>query len=193
MKRLGILGGTFDPIHSAHLVLALEACEQRDLDAVILVPAGDPWQKGATTASAQDRLKLVQDAAAGHDKLLVSSVDVDREGPSYTIDTIRDLQAEYPDAEFEFIIGSDALANLPTWKSYEELAKTLTFVVAERPGTEVTAPPGATVETIDVPLLEISSTDIRARVKQGRSIAFLVPQVVEEYIRGKYNETPRAE
>lgn len=182
MKRFGLLGGTFDPVHIGHLVLALEACEQRDLDAVVLVPAGDPWQKGSVVANAEQRLAMVTNAIAGLDQLLVSSVDIEREGPSYSIDTIDDLAEQYPDVEFEFIIGSDVLTGLPTWHRYEELVSRVVFVVAERPGTPLEYPPEVQVAAITVPLLDVSSTDIRERVAQGRSIAFLVPDPVGEYV-----------
>lgn len=183
MQRLGLLGGTFDPIHIAHLVLALAACEQRDLDAVVLVPANDPWQKSSVVASPEQRLTMTQLAVGSQDKLLASGVDLRREGPSYAIDTIRDLTREYPEAEFEFIVGSDALANLSTWKNYAELIQMVTFVAAERPGTPLQVPDGGKIAAISVPLLEVSSTDIRTRVQEGRSIAFLVPEAVEQYIQ----------
>lgn len=182
MKRFGLLGGTFDPIHIGHLVLALEASEQRDLDAVVVVPARDPWQKRTVVASPEQRLDMVNRAIAGHSRLLSSAVDLDREGPSYAINTVNDLSDQFPDAEFEFIIGSDALATVPTWHRTDELTKRVVFICAQRPGTPIEIPPEAKVATINVPLLDVSSTDIRDRVAQGRSIAFLVPDAVGEYL-----------
>ena len=182
MRRLGILGGTFDPIHNGHLVLASEACAQRNLDAVILVPAGDPWQKSSVVASSTDRLAMLYCAVEGRDDLLVSNADMEREGPSYAIDTIRDLRSGYPNTEFEFIVGSDALAGIPTWNSFDELVEAVTFVAAQRPGTPFVVPDRVKATAIAVPQLEISSTAIRTRVQEGRSIAFLVPEGVEEYI-----------
>lgn len=185
MKRLGLLGGTFDPIHIGHLVLAIEACQQRDLDAVIVVPARDPWQKGTVVASAERRLDMVNCAITSHAQLLSSIVDLEREGPSYAIDTIDDLAKQYPDVEFEFIVGSDALSGVPTWHRADELVSRVVFVCAERPGTPLEIPPGTRVATIQVPRLDISSTDIRERVAQGRSIAFLVPDAVGEYVHNE--------
>lgn len=182
MHRLGVLGGTFDPIHIGHLVLALEACAQRDLAGVVLVPTGDPWQKPTVHASAADRLAMAELAAQDQPQLSVSTVDIDRPGPSYSIDTIRDLHAQHPETDFEFIVGSDALAGLASWQDHEELVSLVTFVVAERPGTPVAFEPGARVESIKVPLLDVSSSDIRSRVALARSVAYLVPDDVKQYL-----------
>lgn len=182
MQRLGVLGGTFDPIHIGHLVLALWTAEQRSLDAVVLVPAGDPWQKSDVQAPAVDRLAMVQLAVEPHHNLVVSTVDIDRPGPSYTVDTIAELQREYPGAKFEFIVGSDALAKLPTWKNYQQLLSMVTFIVAERPGTPIASDSSPEIAMVRVLALEISSSNIRTRVARGESISYLVPSSVAQFI-----------
>jgi len=180
---VGILGGTFDPIHRGHLEAAASVAEQLGLTTVQLVPTGDPWQKTAH-ASREHRLAMTTLAAAESDVFAVSRVDVDRPGPTYTLDTLRELRAEYPEAELFFIVGADALAGLPSWRSPELLAEMATFVGVTRPGERFIEPDvaGLQVVRVDVPAVDVSSTQIRARVAEGDPIDGLVSDSVAEYI-----------
>ena len=175
-QRIGIFGGTFDPIHVAHLAVAIQARHQLELDRVLLVVAGMPYQKVGTrtiTPSAL-RLALVGAAVAGHPGLEVSSIEVTRNGPSYTIDTIEELGG--PGRELFLIIGTDLLGELPTWHRWQELAAQVTLAVVRRPGSEHgSAPNGFTTVTVEVPALTLSSTELRAMAAAGRPLEFLVP------------------
>jgi nicotinate-nucleotide adenylyltransferase len=191
--RFGVLGGTFDPIHVAHLVLAEQAREQLVLDKVLLIPAGDPWRKaGRDITPALLRLEMARRAAAGNDYLEVDAREVLREGASYTIDTLRELRAELDDDDDLFLIlGEDALADLPNWREPASLADYATIVVAPREGIDspelLPFDPSA-IERIDMPYIDVSATDLRHRARLGRSLRYLVPDAVLAFIeeRGLY-------
>jgi nicotinate-nucleotide adenylyltransferase len=191
-RRLGIMGGTFDPIHIGHLVCAEEARWQFSLDEVIFVPAGNPWQKRDVTPP-EDRYLLTMLASAGNPHFSVSRIEIDRSGPTYTLETLRLLKEFHGDqAELFFITGADAVLEILTWKDPEALLDTATFIAATRPGYELGRLDlgrfGDRVRVIEIPALAISSTDIRRRVREGRPIHYLVPPQVAAYIkeRGVY-------
>jgi nicotinate-nucleotide adenylyltransferase len=187
--RVGVMGGTFDPIHHGHLVAASEVQTLFDLDEVVFVPTGEPWQKDAATVSpAEDRYLMTVIATASNPRFTVSRVDIDRQGPTYTIDTLRDLRAQRPDAELFFITGADALAQILSWKDVDELWKLARFIGVTRPGHELTdrGLPVNHVTLQEVPAMAISSTDCRERVGAGHPIWYLVPDGVVQYI-AKYH------
>ena len=186
--RLGIFGGTFDPIHVGHLVLAVNVRHELSLDAVLVVPAHRPWQKAGSRVitPADDRFALVEAAVRGVEGLQASRLEIDRGGTSYTADTLAELRAEHPDAELFVIVGSDAAAGLATWERAEEVRRDSTIVVVGRPGSEVDQPlPGWRWERVRMPLLEISSSDLRARFADGRPVEFLITEPVIECIRAR--------
>jgi nicotinate-nucleotide adenylyltransferase len=177
-ERLGVLGGTFDPPHVAHLVAALDVRHELDLDRVLLVVANDPWQKRGTRAitPAADRLALVEAAIAGHDGLEADDREIRRGGASYTAETLEELAAEDPTRELFVVVGTDLAAGLATWHRPEAIAALATLVLVERPGVAVTdPPPGFRVERVRTPRLDISSTDLRARLAAGRPVDLLLP------------------
>ena len=190
--RVGVMGGTFDPVHHGHLVAAAEVADAFGLDEVVFVPTGQPWQKVDRAVSpAEDRYLMTVVATAADPRFAVSRVDIDRGGPTYTVDTLRDLRAERgPDAEFFFITGADALSDILTWRDPQDLFALAHFVGCTRPGHVLADPglPGADVSLVEIPALAISSTDCRARVAAGRTIRYLVPDGVLAYItkRGLY-------
>lgn len=182
-ERLGVLGGTFDPVHVGHVVAAVNARDALHLDRVLVVVAGDPWQKrDRVVGSASDRLALVEAAFSGVDGVEASSIEVDRDAPSVTADTLEALTA--PERELFLILGADAVANMSTWKRLDDTRSLATVVVIERDG-EHAEPPGAgwRVEHLPIPRLDVSSTDIRDRLGDGRPIDGLVPPVVVQSIR----------
>jgi nicotinate-nucleotide adenylyltransferase len=191
--RLGILGGTFDPIHHGHLVAAQEALYQLRLDRMLFVPAGDPPHKPSRPVSpAPHRVRMVELGTAGQTDFVVSRVDVDRPGPHYTVDTLQSLhQAWGPEACLYFIEGSDSLADILSWYRPERLIELAELAVVERPGVELDLDaleehlPGLRerVHWVRMPSLGISSTDLRARVREGRPITYLLPAAVEAYVR----------
>jgi nicotinate-nucleotide adenylyltransferase len=193
IQRLGILGGTFDPVHHAHLVAAQEARHQLELDRVLFVPAGAPPHKpNRPLSAAHHRLQMLQLAVADQPHFAISRVDLDRPGPCYTVDTLALLRSEWgPAPTFFFIEGADSLADIPTWYQPQRLLDLCELIVVERPGVELDLPqlerqlPGITsrIHWVQMPLLEISSTGLRARVRAGRPISYLVPPAVEAYIR----------
>jgi nicotinate-nucleotide adenylyltransferase len=190
-KRIGVMGGTFDPIHNGHLVAASEVGYVFKLDEVIFVPTGQPWQKEDRKVSpAEDRYLMTVIATASNPRFSVSRVDIDRPGETYTIDTLRDLRAERPEAEFFFITGADALAKMMSWRDADELFKLAHFVGCTRPGHRLSDPglPDERVSLIEIPALAISSTGCRVRVQAGEPIWYLVPDGIVQYIskRGLY-------
>lgn len=182
------MGGTFDPVHNGHLVAASEVADRFNLDRVVFVPTGEPWQKADRRVSpAEDRYLMTVIATAANPQFLVSRVDIDRPGPTYTIDTLRDLGAEYPGAEFYFITGADAMASIMSWHAWESVFDLAYFVGVTRPGYELSEEMlpvghGGKVQLIDVPAMAISSTDIRQRSAAGRPVWYLVPDGVVQYI-----------
>jgi nicotinate-nucleotide adenylyltransferase len=188
-RRVGVMGGTFDPIHHGHLVAASEVQAWFDLDEVVFVPTGDPWQKSdREVTAAEDRYLMTVIATASNPRFSVSRVDIDRAGPTYTVDTLKDLQAATPDAELYYITGADALAEIFTWQRASELFDLAhQFVGVTRPGhemdpTTLEAIPPDKVTMVEIPALAISSTDCRDRTKRGEPVWYLVPDGVVQYI-----------
>jgi nicotinate-nucleotide adenylyltransferase len=182
-KRIGVMGGTFDPIHHGHLVAASEVAQSFDLDEVLFVPTGMPYQKSDVTES-EHRYLMTVIATAANPRFTVSRVDIDRHGPTYTIDTLRDLRAQHPDADLYFISGADAIAQILDWKDVRELWSLAHFVAVTRPGHVLTISglPHSDVSLLEVPALAISSTDCRSRVSRGFPVWYLVPDGVVQYI-----------
>ena len=180
------MGGTFDPIHHGHLVAASEVAHFFALDEVVFVPTGQPWQKESRQVSpSEDRYLMTVIATASNPRFSVSRIDIDRGGPTYTIDTLRDLRAERGDeAELFFITGADALAQIMSWQDVNELFKLAHFVGVTRPGHRLTGDglPEDKVSLVEVPALAISSTDCRQRVATGQPIWYLVPDGIVQYI-----------
>ncbi|HEX6967506.1 MAG TPA: nicotinate-nucleotide adenylyltransferase [Micromonosporaceae bacterium] len=186
VRRIGVMGGTFDPIHHGHLVAANEVADRFGLDEVVFVPTGQPWQKEASSVSpAEDRYLMTVIATASNPRFQVSRVDIDRDGPTYTVDTLRDLRTAYgAKAQLFFITGADALAKILSWKNTEEMFGLAHFIGVTRPGFTLSAAhlPADAVSLIQVPAMAISSTDCRARVAAGKPIWYLVPDGVVQYI-----------
>ncbi|AFS69884.1 nicotinate-nucleotide adenylyltransferase [Exiguobacterium antarcticum] len=180
--KIGLMGGTFDPPHIGHLLIAEQAKEQLGLDEVWFLPAKLPPHKQSTITSATKRLQLVQAAIQSNEAFFVSDIEFEREAKSYTFDTIRELKSRYPEQDFFFLLGADSLVNLDTWYRAEELYEEIRFGAVARPGNQYLIPEGARVTAVDMPLLEVSSTDIRQRVARGRSIRYLVPEPVRQLI-----------
>jgi nicotinate-nucleotide adenylyltransferase len=195
-RRIGVMGGTFDPIHHGHLVAASEVQAWFGLDEVVFVPTGAPWQKShRQVAPAEHRYLMTVIATASNPRFWVSRVDIDRGGPTYTIDTLRDLRHELPDAELYFITGADALADIFTWRDADELFELAQFVGCTRPGFAMDPDtlrkiPSERVTMVEVPALAISSTDVRRRSMRGEPVWYLVPDGVVQYI-GKHQLYPR--
>jgi nicotinate-nucleotide adenylyltransferase len=187
-RRLGVMGGTFDPIHYGHLVTAEEALVQFTLDEVVFVPTGQPWMKeGRDVSPAEDRYLMTVIATASNPRFRVSRIEVDREGPTYTVDTLRALSSENPDAELYFITGADAMFEIFEWKDPGEVLSIAHFIAATRPGYdlrrfETAATRHPDVSVMNIPALAISSTDVRERVHDGRPIRYLVPEGVKSYV-----------
>jgi len=183
--RLGVMGGTFDPIHHGHLVAASEVQSRFELDEVVFVPTGQPWQKADRYVSpAEDRYLMTVIATASNPRFTVARVDIDRPGPTFTIDTLRDIRTERPDDELFFITGADALAEILSWKDVEHLFELAHFIGVTRPGHELSDKglPEDRVTLQEVPAMAISSTDCRARVADGEPVWYLVPDGVVQYI-----------
>jgi len=214
LRRIGVMGGTFDPIHNGHLVAGSEVAHRFGLDEVIFVPTGQPWQKTGRAGStdgqqhsardvspAEDRYLMTVIATASNPRFSVSRVDIDREGNTYTVDTLRDLRRQLPDAELFFITGADALESILSWQDFDELFSLARFVGVSRPGYELSAThlakhlrelPADTLRMLEIPALAISSTECRARAAAGQPVWYLVPDGVVQYIakRGLYRSWP---
>jgi len=177
------MGGTFDPIHNGHLVAASEAQQQFDLNEVVFVPTGKPWMK-STVTSGEHRYLMTVIATAANPGFNVSRVDLEREGATYTIDTLRDMRKAYPDADLFFITGADAVAQIMDWKDVSEVWTLAHFIAVSRPGHALTISglPEQGVSSLEVPALAISSTDCRTRVSRGDPVWYLVPDGVVQYI-----------
>jgi nicotinate-nucleotide adenylyltransferase len=187
VRRIGVMGGTFDPIHLGHLIAASEALHAFELDRVIFVPTGQPWQK-SNYSDAEDRFMMTSLAAAMHPCFAVSRMELDRKGATYTADTMRELRRFHgSDVTLFFIAGADAVAKVATWKKVEELAEEAEMIAVTRPGFELddlpSDPSWPKTHVMEMPGIDISATDIRARVRMGRPIDFLVPPAVARYIR----------
>ncbi len=186
-RRIGVMGGTFDPVHHGHLSAANEVADQFGLDEVVFVPTGQPWQKAdRRVTAAEDRYLMTVVATASNPLFSVSRADIDRAGPTYTYDTLGALRAEYgEDSELFFITGADALAQILGWVKADELFAMAHFVGVSRPGYEpvdLSGFPDGAVTMVDIPALAISSSDCRARVREGKPVWYLVPDGVVQYI-----------
>ncbi|AVT40827.1 nicotinic acid mononucleotide adenylyltransferase [Plantactinospora sp. BB1] len=186
IRRIGIMGGTFDPIHHGHLVAASEVADRFELDEVVFVPTGQPWQKAdEPVSSAEDRYLMTVIATASNPRFQVSRADIDRGGPTYTVDTLRDLHSEYgPKVQLFFITGADALEKILSWKDLDQMFELAHFIGVTRPGFVLSDAhlPADTVSLVEVPAMAISSTDCRARVAAGGPLWYLVPDGVVQYI-----------
>ena len=192
-RRIGVMGGTFDPIHHGHLVAASEVAAQFHLDEVVFVPTGQPWQKVERQVSrAEDRYLMTVVATASNPRFSVSRVDIDRGGPTYTVDTLSDLHTALPEAELFFITCADALAQILSWRDVEQVFRYAHFVAVTRPGYELGDDhlPDGVASLVEVPAMAISSTDCRTRVESGEPVWYLVPDGVVQYIvkRGLYRD-----
>lgn len=195
------MGGTFDPIHNGHLVAASEVADLLDLDEVVFVPTGQPWQKvDRRVTAAEDRYLMTVIATASNPRFSVSRVDIDRRGKTYTKDTLRDLQALNPDTDLFFITGADALASILSWQNWEDLFSMAKFVGVSRPGFELNGQhieaaraelPADALRLVEIPALAISSTDCRRRAEKNHPIWYLVPDGVVQYVskRGLYQSS----
>jgi nicotinate-nucleotide adenylyltransferase len=187
-RRVGIMGGTFDPIHHGHLVAASEVADLFDLDEVVFVPTGQPWQKAEREVSpAEHRYLMAVVATASNPRFWVSRVDIDRPGPTYTVDTVRDVGVARPGADLFFITGADALQAILSWKDADELFGMCHLIGVTRPGYHLSGDhlPSTAVTLLDVPAMAISSSAVRQRVRAERPIWYLVPDGVVQYI-GKH-------
>ena len=183
---IGVMGGTFDPIHYGHLVAASEVADRFDLDRVLFVPAGRPWQKeGGVAASAEHRYLMTVIATAADERFFVSRADIDRPGPTYSVDTLKDLAGQYEaNTRWFLITGADALSQIFTWRDHRAILEMAHIVGVSRPGHGLTPPdvPEGSVTLLEVPALDISSTDVRDRMRKNRPISYLVPPGVESFI-----------
>ncbi|QDR77758.1 nicotinate-nucleotide adenylyltransferase [Corynebacterium sanguinis] len=187
-RKIGVMGGTFDPIHNGHLVAGSEVADRFDLDEVVFVPTGDPWQKAdREVTDSEHRYLMTVIATASNPQFTVSRVDIDRGGPTYTIDTLRDLREVYPTEELYFITGADALSSIMSWHDWDRMFDLAEFVGVTRPGYELRedmlpAKHQERVHLVEIPAMAISSTDCRLRASQGRPVWYLVPDGVVRYI-----------
>ncbi len=187
VERIGLFGGTFDPPHVGHLVTAVNVRHALDLDLVILMVANVPWQKQGQRpiSPAADRLAMVDAAVADVDGLIVGSNEIERGGSSFTADTLAEIAEVYPGAELFTIVGDDAAAGITTWERYEEVVARSSLVVVDRPGQPVALPMQFNWLRVEVPRLEVSSTDLRARVRGGRPLDYLLTEPVLQIVRDR--------
>lgn len=193
--KVGIFGGSFDPVHNAHVALARQALTELALDELIWLPAGQPWQKSRALAAAADREAMVRLAIEGEPRFTLSRIEILRSGPSFTIDTVRELRAQRPVASWHLLIGQDQYAAFHTWQGWQELLGLVTLAIANRPDAPLSADPHVLRmrhEAVALPMMDISSTDIRARLARGQVVDSLVPAPVARYIAGHllYQDKP---
>ena len=181
MKRIGILGGTFDPPHFGHLLMAELVYEEMGLDEIWFLPSHIPPHKQKATVSSRDRLAMVEQAIKGNSHFHLCGIEMTREGPSYTVDTMTELKNEFPGDQFYFIIGGDMVEHLPKWNRIEELTEIVEFIGVKRPG--YTWSPTIPVHQVEVPLVGISSSIIRRRTAMKQSVRYMVPDSVDHYIK----------
>jgi nicotinate-nucleotide adenylyltransferase len=193
--RVGLFGGSFDPVHVAHVALAQAALHSLRLQQLRWLPTGQPWQKARTVTAAQHRVAMLQLAIASEPRFVLDKTEIERQGPSYTLDTVRALRAAHPGVQWFLIIGQDQYSNLHTWHGWQELLQSVVLAVANRPGS--LQPPHPDVQrqqhqVVGLPMLDVSATDVRARVAAGQDIAALVPPEVARYIETHrlYRATP---
>lgn len=195
-KRIGIMGGTFNPVHNGHLLLAETAFYQFDLDEVLIMPTKNTYyKKMSNTASEEDRVSMVSLAIADNAHFVLSTEEIDRDGTTYTVDTLRNLTAAHPDFEYYFIMGADSLYHIESWRETEEIFRKAVILVADRDAGRSTSLKSqiayimnkydADIRLLESPVMEISSHDIRRRVREGESIRYLLPQSVVDYIYEK--------
>jgi nicotinate-nucleotide adenylyltransferase len=184
--RIGVMGGTFDPIHNGHLVAASEVADAFSLDEVIFVPTGEPWHKNPVM-SAEHRYLMTVIATAANPRFTVSRIEIDRPGTTYTVDTLTQIAKDHPGADLFFISGADAIAQILAWKDLDKLWPLATFIAVTRPGHKLQLPevPDASMSLLEVPALAISSSDVRDRIGDGKPVWYLVPDGVVQYI-GKH-------
>lgn len=183
MKRIGLLGGTFDPPHYGHLMIANEACWQCNLDEVWFIPTKEPPHKQLQNITdVKHRLTMLEIAISDNDSFRVCPIELDQEGPSYTINTVKRLKAKFEQHTFFFIIGADMVQDLPNWKEIDELLTSITFIGVNRQGFERDLTDERSIHYINVPDIAISSTILRQRVKENKSIRYFLPDCVRTYI-----------
>jgi nicotinate-nucleotide adenylyltransferase len=189
MKRVGLFGGSFDPVHNAHVALARVALEQLALDEVRWIPAGQPWQKTRVLTSGADREAMVRLAIAGEPRFTLDRIELRRHGVTFTLDTIRVLAAVEPGTEWFLILGQDQYATLHTWRDWRELVALVTLAIANRPDAEPTVNAHIAKvphQMVSLPMMDVSSTEVRRRVAAGEPIAGLVPDTVASYIERRH-------
>ncbi|RYL91554.1 nicotinate-nucleotide adenylyltransferase [Sporolactobacillus sp. THM7-4] len=184
MRKIGLLGGTFDPPHFAHLLIAEEALERCGLDEIWFLPSYIPPHKQGKVAhtSAENRVEMVRLAIQDNDRFRLSMIEINRKGRSYTVDTLRELKEKYPHEQFFFILGADMVNDLPTWHNIDELCRLTSFIGFRRPGYHTDHPENANVIYIDMPQVDISSSYLRDRLKAGRTCRYFLPDAVRKYI-----------
>lgn len=183
MRKVGILGGTFDPPHLGHLIIAEEVKNVLELDEIWFLPAYEPPHKNEATADVQNRIQMLTLALKGNSTFKIHPLEINRKGKSYTIDTMKIFKEQYPDLDFYFIIGADMVEYLPHWHKIDELVQLVTFVGVKRIG--YTLETTYDILTVDIPMVDISSSMIRKRIKEKKSIKYLVPEDVERFIKEK--------
>lgn len=202
VKKTGIMGGTFDPIHFGHLLLAQQALEELDLDEVVFMPSGNPYMKNAShVLDRKTRMEMTALAIEGHPYFRLSSMEADREGPSYTSDTLTILRRENPDCSYYFIVGADSLCSMETWKDPEQIFQNCTVVAAvrgektkeqiQKTAKHLTSKFKARIQILPSRCVDLSSTEIRERISKGKSVRYMLPEKVLEYIyrHGLYGQT----
>lgn len=198
-RTIGVYGGTFDPVHNAHLLLAECAREELGLDVLLFIPANIPPHKivGRQITPAHCRLDMLRLAISSNPSFALSTLEIDNKGVSYTVDTLRHLRGQFPHVAFTLLIGGDAARDFHTWRQPEEIARLISIAVVDRPGVDIPSEvlPGVGFKRVNAPLMDISSTDIRERVRTERSIRYRVPEAVEEYIleQGLYRRSQNSE